>query len=135
MTVIDRSFFEKNTVAFFPASVGEAVYIQQRLNALGITWRGGDRLLNTPEAILRQGLVVQKACMFIGNATVNNVYIIGDARMLSPWVDPRVEALQAEVRELKAEVKSLRELFEPPAIKKNKEPAAPRSIKSTKVTP
>ncbi len=135
MTMIDRSFFEKNMVAFFPASIGEAVYIQQRLNALGIKWRGGDRLLTHPESILRYGLVVQKGVMFIGSDTVANDYIVGDARMLSPWVDPRVEELQTEIRALKAEVKSLRELFEPPSIKKNKEPTPARSIKGTKVTP
>lgn len=118
MITLDRSFFQENTVAFFPASMGEAVYVQQRLNAMGIVWKHGAKLIENPALILRHGLVIQGGKMYLGADSIPNKYIVCDTRALSPHIDAPLLALEQRVAALEAEIKRLTDPLPPRDIAK-----------------
>lgn len=109
MTRLTAAFMKENIVAFFPASKGEAVYIQQRLVTMGIRWQDGSKIC-APQELVDRGLIVYKGVMYTGNADIYNEYVVAGVRDLSPCVE---SALEQRLRELEAQVAGLQEQLTP----------------------
>lgn len=116
MKRLTAEFLKKNTVAFFPASAGEALYLQQRLASMGMRWNGGGAVY-TPEKVVALGLIVQRGTMFTGAADVFQEYIVADVRQVSKHVDTGMQALEDRIAALEAEVAALRLQLEPKSTK------------------
>lgn len=109
---LTKEFLKANQVVFFPASNGEAIYVQQRLVKMGIRWKSGADVEVDCKNILKFGLIVQRGTMYIGNQDVFNEYIVCDVRALSSHFDTqtaeltqRIAALETQVAELTATLK------------------------------
>ena len=115
---LTREFLKTNTVAFFPSSMGEALYIQQRLNALGIRWVTGEKQHGNNESTLKLGIIVHRGQMYLNSEDADNSYIVADVRALSPYIDAPTAALEARVAELEKQVADLTAALKPTKLEK-----------------
>lgn len=113
MSRLTREFLRANSVVFFPASEGEAIYIQQRLGAMGIRWVDGARMLENPDLAVRRGLIVDEGKMFVGNEDVSREYIIASVRDLSDHVDAPMAQLEARISALEDRLDRVLALLSP----------------------
>lgn len=115
---LSKEFFKTQQIAFFPASAGEAIYIQQRLAAMGLRWKSGAKMLTQTDEIIKNGLVLQNGIMFTGNAEIPNEYIVCDVRALSPFVDMSSMLLEKRIAELEQQVAELTQALKPSKLSK-----------------
>ena len=115
---LTREFLKTNTVAFFPASAGEALYIQQRLNALGISWVTGEKQHGNNESTLKLGIIVHRGQMYLNSEDADNSYIVASVRDLSPHIDAPTAALEARIAQLEKQVADLAAALKPSKLEK-----------------
>lgn len=115
---LTKEFFKTRQIAFFPATAGEAIYIQQRLAEMGLRWKSGTAVVTECDDIIKRGLVLQNGKMFIGNADIRNEYIVCDVRALSPYIDMPTLALEQRVAELEQQVAELTQALKPTKLSK-----------------
>lgn len=113
MTRLTLEFLRAQAVVFFPASEGEAIYIQQRLGAMGIRWVDGARMLENPGVAVRCGLIVDRGKMFVGNEEVAREYIVASVRDLSEHIDAPLAQLEARVKMLEHKLDRVLALLSP----------------------
>ncbi len=111
-------FLKASTVAFFPASAGEARYIQSRLFALGARWVNSGRGYVDAEPCLRLGMVVSKGIIYTFAEDSDTHAIVCDVRNLSDHLDAPSLALQQRVDALEKQVAQLSESLTPRALVK-----------------
>lgn len=116
--ILTREFIKANTIAFFPASEGEAKYIQKRLFALGASWVNSGTSLHSGAACVSGGIVCIKGTIYNFGDNDTRQAIICDVRALSPFVDAATLTLEARVKELEQQVAELTQSLKPTTLLK-----------------
>lgn len=114
--ILTREFIKANTIAFFPASEGEAKYIQKRLFALGASWVNNGATVYSGAVCVRDGMLCVNGTMYTFSEDSTRQAIICDVRALSPFVDAATLTLEARVKELEQQVDTLTQALKPTTL-------------------
>lgn len=112
--MLTKKFLCENRVAFFPASMGEAKYIQKRLFALGLGWIDNGKTLYDGDACVSSGIVVDGGKIYTLGISDDRAFIVATVADLSATFNPQAGKIAA----LEQKVEKLAALLEPKASTK-----------------
>lgn len=116
---LTAAFLRANHVAFLPASEGEAAHIQRELFKLGQRWKSGGAEVANKAQCVTHGIYVEAGVIYTLADNFEGDYLLFRAGDLGYSVAQheatRIDALEKQVRELRAALSPKKDIKLPPA--------------------
>lgn len=116
---LTEAFFKSSKLAFFPASRGEARYIQKRLFELGAAWVNTGRTISSVDGCVDFGILSDKGTLYTFADDTMTKAIVCDVRCLSPHSLPSDSLLEERLAALEKQVGELNALLKPATLGKS----------------